>query len=311
MRYALVSMRSIASITTTVPSHTITSKHERKSQHHPISTDPYGSSPSLQPFFHVQTCALEHHLQSKESKNSAEERRLDRDTNRRGSTSELGRGSGSGVTIARNSAGNEASGGSVARGDGVRRSSGLGGNRSRCARDQSDRRRLGGSSTRRSRGCGRRVGREVNLRNRDGSGVGGRDAGAVGAVARNSGGGLVGDGGERHRWCGSCRRGSCLRGVDRSRTRSRRSRSRGGGDGDVGRAVGDETRVLRDVLSADTNEVGESVLGVLVIGPRGNTVDDRLGEVGVLAVAGSVRVVLAVRLELEPGVHALGQALRR
>jgi hypothetical protein len=72
------------------------------------------------------------------------------------------------------------------------------------------------------------------------------------------------------------------------------------------RAVCDEARVLRNVFSADTDEVLESVLGLLVGVAAGlDTVDDVLGELGVLAVAVSSSVVFAVLgADLKPCVHA-------
>jgi hypothetical protein len=85
--------------------------------------------------------------------------------------------------------------------------------------------------------------------------------------------------------------------------------------------VGDQTRVLGDVLSADTDEVLESLLGLLIgLTPCLDAVDDVLGELGVLAVTVGSGVVLAVLgADLEPGVHAsrentldvLGRVARR
>jgi hypothetical protein len=84
-----------------------------------------------------------------------------------------------------------------------------------------------------------------------------------------------------------------------------RGRRRGVVKGVLG-AVGNETRVLGNVLSADTDEVLKSLLGLLVgLAPCLDAVDDVLGELGVLAVAVSGRVVLAVLgADLEPSVHA-------
>jgi hypothetical protein len=71
-------------------------------------------------------------------------------------------------------------------------------------------------------------------------------------------------------------------------------------------AVGNETRVLRNVLSANTDKVLKSLLGLLVgLAPCLDAVDDVLGELGVLAVAVGGSVVLAVLgADLEPSVHA-------
>lgn len=98
--------------------------------------------------------------------------------------------------------------------------------------------------------------------------------------------------------------------ADAASRSSRRSRS--GIQGNVRRAVGDDTRVFRNVLGADTNEVLEGFTGLIVSAtPSGNAVNDLLGKVFVLAVAGSICVVLAVARDLEPCVHALGQDVRR
>jgi hypothetical protein len=60
------------------------------------------------------------------------------------------------------------------------------------------------------------------------------------------------------------------------------------------------------MLGANTNKVLKGLLGLLIgLAPRDNTVDDVLGKLVVLAVAGSVRGILAVCADLEPSVHAL------
>jgi len=60
------------------------------------------------------------------------------------------------------------------------------------------------------------------------------------------------------------------------------------------------------MLGADTDKVLKGLLGLLIsLAPRHNTVDDVLGELGVLAVAGRVGRILAVSADLEPSVHAL------
>jgi hypothetical protein len=59
------------------------------------------------------------------------------------------------------------------------------------------------------------------------------------------------------------------------------------------------------MLSADSDQVLEG-LPCLFVGsaPRRNTVNDVLGKVLVLAVARRISVVLALRINLKPRVHA-------
>jgi hypothetical protein len=65
------------------------------------------------------------------------------------------------------------------------------------------------------------------------------------------------------------------------------------------------------VLSADTDEVLKRLAGLLVgAAPSRNAFNDLLSEVLVLAVAGSIGVVLAATRNLEPGVHALRENIR-
>jgi hypothetical protein len=135
-----------------------------------------------------------------------------------------------------------------------------------------------------------------------------------GSAAHGDGGnGIAGSWGRRCRCVSRCAWGR------RSRRRCSHAAGRLDGSGrarssrsvveSVARAVGDETRVLRNVGSTDTNEVLKCLLCLLVgLAPCLHTVDDVLGEFGVLAVAVDGRVVLAVLgADLKPRVHAAGE----
>lgn len=219
-------------------------------------------------------------LQGKESKDRASEKgALDLDVERRGSAGELRRSGRKARCASRDGDGGEA------RGEGVGSSGRRGGDGRGRTRNQLDR---GGRGDARS---GRGLGREDDLRDR----VRGR---------------AVGDGGARNR--GSGRRRGGRRSCRPSRgSRSSRSCGRGRVDGNVGRAVGDDSRVLGDVARADADEVLESLLSLLLAAIGGHAVDYVLGEVNDGAVACRVGVILALRVDLEPAVQALGEDLRR
>jgi hypothetical protein len=76
--------------------------------------------------------------------------------------------------------------------------------------------------------------------------------------------------------------------------------------------VVDDAGVLGNVVSADTNEVLESLGGVVVVGATSrDTVNDVLGELRLDTVALRVSVVLAtLGADLEPRVHALRNNVR-
>lgn len=193
---------------------------------------------------------------------------------------------------------------------GVGSASGDGRDSSRSARNKSNG-LLGGSDTR----CGRlsrSIGGEDDLGNSDRSGYSGDDAAARNSTAaRDCDGGLVGNLGDGASGR-SATRGSRSDSGSRARWGTSGSGWARGVEGNVGGAVGDKTRVLGHLRSTDSDQVLESLLSLLVVlGPRGNALNYILGEVGVLAVAVGVGVVLAVGLNLEPCVQALGETLRR
>ena len=147
----------------------------------------------------------------------------------------------------------------------------------------------------------------------------------AGAACSISGGLSEGDGadlGRRKRGCGAIVRDNLARSAGRDSLSDDRGGNRDGvgwhwscwradsrwrSDWDVLGAVGDNTRVLWNEGSADTLEVRQS-LGddSRVSTMSAHALDDVLGEIGILAEAGEVAVVLAAGL-LDPSVQALGQ----
>jgi hypothetical protein len=170
----------------------------------------------------------------------------------------------------------------------------------------------------RSRRSGRLRGRDARdeADGRGGRGAGGGDFGGEVDLGHGEGGGAVDDG------CDGCV--GCVGHVGHG--------GRGGRSGCAGRlsaacggcgrcrghviegvfgAVVDYAGVLGNVLGADADEILECGFGLFVgLTPCLDAVDDVLGELGVLAVAVSSRVVLAVfSADLQPGVHASWQNL--
>lgn len=134
---------------------------------------------------------------------------------------------------------------------------------------------------------------------------------SVGGAADLDGGDWVSRGGSTGRNSGRRRSLGTAGRVARSGRGggSRRRRSRV--DRDLRRAVGDDTRVLWDSGSADTDEVLDG-LGLFLLGTAGgNTGKHVVSEVRDLAVAGRVGVVLALSVHLEPSVDTAGEDLRR
>lgn len=237
---------------------------------------------------------MELHLQSKESEDGAGDHAdtLGLDVQGRCGTSELAR-----CRWESTSTSGECDRGETRR-DRVRRDRcglGLDGSRRRCRGVESD--GLSRVGTRRVR----RLGSETDL----GNGVGR-------ATVRD--GGVRDIGGY---FDSRCRGGRSLGSSRRSRALGRRSDGRlrrwgglRGGERDASALVND-SRVLRHLRRANADEEGECLLDFGVSSVSLDTVDDVVGEIRNLAVAGRVSVVLALSLKLEPGVQTLGQALGR
>ncbi|KAH9871827.1 hypothetical protein J1614_006084 [Plenodomus biglobosus] len=256
-------------------------------------------------------------LQCKECKRSSNESVGRDNLEWRSRTSELG---GQGRTNSASSSGQRSSLGAQSSSSGVRSTIGTssGGRSLRRGSTRNEAYGLsGGRAGRASRAGSIGLGGEVNLRN-------------------NDAGSTVGDGGNgklrgRRPFSGDLRRRSLpSRNLRSSSLSSRNLRSRSLSSGDlrngsldsrnlrrrvqrnIARAVLDDLGVLWNMLSADANQVLQRLLSLLIsTAPGCNTVDDVLGELRVGAIASLVSVVLALAINLEPGVHALGENIRR
>lgn len=81
--------------------------------------------------------------------------------------------------------------------------------------------------------------------------------------------------------------------------------SAGSGQWDGAWAVGDQTRVLWNLSSADTDEISQCLLDLRFISTMsGDTLHDVLGEVSLCAVTLMVAVILAASLT-DPGIQTL------